>query len=109
MTTTNKTAKHTPGPWVSKAWQWVESTTGTRIAKTHDARWTSISLDEAAANARLIAAAPDLLAAAKGLDLTCLCDVLNPCSLSKTDKHWGGGEKCGPCKMVAAIARAEGR
>ena len=57
----------------------------------------------------LYRAAPDLLEAAKRMDLSCLCDPLNPCSLSKTDKHWGGGDKCGPCKMVAAIAKATGQ
>lgn len=54
--------KHTPAPWTADDQQiW---TTGAVLAMTH---WISgvIDTDEACANARLIAAAPDLLAAAR--------------------------------------------
>ena len=67
---------------------------------------------DAAANARLIAAAPDLLEAAKAMDLDCRADVLNPCYAGRRDdvpgQHWGGGKACAPCTMRAAIAKAEG-
>lgn len=58
--------KHTPGPWhVMKGWDersWmVDSANGTPIAAVSDTRLN------ARENARLIAAAPELLAALKGL------------------------------------------
>ena len=60
------------------------------------------------ANARLIAAAPELLEAAKELLAThgdCLYDVLNPCGGAE---HWGGGEACETCKLRAAVVKATG-
>ena len=64
----------------------------------------------AAENARLIAAAPELLDALLGLDLTCTVDALNPCwDERETDtagQHWGGGKACAPCNARAAIANA---
>jgi hypothetical protein len=65
---------------------------------------------EAQRNANKIAALPDLLGAAHGMDLDCLCDVLNPCTLSnEPGKHWGAGDACSNCKMKAAVAKAEER
>ena len=87
-TSTVKTT-HTPGPWTAVAWAKVQDARGNCVAKTHDARWTSISLDEGAANARLIAAAPELLAALK----TVLRDGC------------GGWDEM----VRAAIAKAEGK
>jgi hypothetical protein len=64
-------AKHTPGPWELKSEGWKgqfiygtdEHAKGVRfIAKV------SLDFDGAEANARLIAAAPELLEALKGLD-----------------------------------------
>ena len=63
---------------------------------------------EMEANARLIAAAPELLEAAKELLAThgdCLYDVLNPCGGAE---HWGGGEACETCKLRAAVVKATG-
>jgi hypothetical protein len=56
-------AQHTPGPWRVKSERWVVATRGEHegeilIAPTY---WMEVAPDEAAANARLIAAAPDLL------------------------------------------------
>ncbi len=68
------------------------------------------SFAEAMATATKIAAMEDLLAAAKRLNLDCMADVLNPCTLSKKmNQHWGGGEACPACHMKAAIASTEVR
>jgi hypothetical protein len=75
-------AKHTPGPWGIKHRQWVVAKRGEHegeivVAPTY---WMDHAPLEAEANARLIAAAPELLAALKGagdvialLAITC-CD-----------------------------------
>lgn len=50
-----------------------------------------------------------MMVAAQGMDLDCLCDVLNPCILSnEPGKHWGGGDACSNCKMRAALKLAQG-
>jgi len=64
MDTTTK-AGATPGPWRVKNGRWVVATRGQHegeilIAPTY---WMEAAQDEAAANARLIAAAPEMLAA----------------------------------------------
>lgn len=54
-------AKHTPGPWIyDETWALINAEHGSEIAAVHAARGTK---GEPQANARLIAAAPDLLAA----------------------------------------------
>ncbi len=53
--------KHTPGPWkYDETWALIHAEHGSEIAAVHAARGTR---GEAQANAHLIAAAPDLLAA----------------------------------------------
>ena len=54
---------HTPGPWTVEAYDLVLAN-GLRVA---DCKVSGASLDETAANARLIAAAPDLLEALERL------------------------------------------
>lgn len=93
---TNDKGKHTPGPWeVSKNGVYVVSRFAhfniCRIkSELHDDSITEIST----ANARLIAAAPDLLAA--------LRDMLN---------NFGGNDNETPfiVQARAAIAKAEGK
>lgn len=61
--------KHTPGPWVAQ---------GTAVMKLHDllgAATADENAEQAEANVRLIAAAPDLLAALRdALEFIGLCD-----------------------------------
>ena len=57
-------AKHTQGPWRLNAGNETEIMSARRnVARAHCGAMTGIRVDEAEANARLIAAAPDLLAA----------------------------------------------
>lgn len=59
--------KHTPGPWRRNGYQIEGPRLGFVIATATSPRigWAPRTHEEALANARLIAAAPDLLAAAK--------------------------------------------
>lgn len=72
--------KHTPGPWrVSTSNRYAVNDFGRGIATTHgtdDANYSEFfpSTEEAAANARLIAAAPELLEALNGFEPV---DVVN--------------------------------
>jgi len=57
--------KHTPGPWkYDETWALIHAEHGSEIAAVHAARGTR---GEAQANAHLIAAAPDLLAALEAI------------------------------------------
>ena len=85
-------AKHTPGPW--KAFStWVDGADGSTVAET-GLPTTPTRL--AAANAELIAAAPDLLAALRGM-----LDVQSSRDPFK--------EREAERAALAAIAKAEGR
>jgi hypothetical protein len=61
--------KHTPGPWVVDTWQYptdpktIIQTATDAIAEVYDLWCPAERTDEKAANAQLIAAAPELLAA----------------------------------------------
>jgi len=110
---------HTPGPWkmldvkdlkgnicAYSVWQdlerlYLNSPMGNQICRTPDG-----TTKQARANAHLIAAAPDLLAACKDLTssiynrgVSCQSEIVEKCM-------------CQPCvikRAVAAIAKAEGR
>jgi len=111
-------AKHTPGPWMAE--------------QDHKERWgvyCGAYSDEtplvakgsrvwpmSEEDARLMAAAPDLLEALRRAVATlgsCSTDVLIPCWNDRPSdvagRHWGVGEACGFCTARAAIAKAEGR
>jgi hypothetical protein len=63
-------------------------------------------------NAKLIAAAPDLLDACRAIvemQKHCMYDRLNPCSLGgEIGKHWGGvfSQSCAFCHAKMAIDKA---
>ncbi len=88
-----KTQTRTPGPWVvhddsNLVWPLVETEGGKHIV----ARWVmGRSRHQAEANARLIAAAPDLLAALKRAN-----DMLDACDIDREVR----------LDMFAAIAKA---
>ena len=65
---TNNDARHTPGPWKAveaaynpPGWLWVQNGPGALLADVHQN--VNIPLDARNANARLMAAAPELLEA----------------------------------------------
>ena len=65
---TDNDARHTPGPWKAveaaynpKGWLWVQNGPGALLADVHQN--VNIPLDARNANARLMAAAPELLEA----------------------------------------------
>jgi hypothetical protein len=106
--TQGTTQAHTPGPWYALGQAVNVDRAGLEglasIAKAHQRRGTDsvpITKAEAEANARLIAAAPDLLAALRGVADGSLCFC------------GGEGEESGHrtfCTVArAAIAKAEGR
>lgn len=104
MTTPNKT-QHTPGPWFADGHYICSAEPdiyARQIAVTCDDGITGNS--ERIANARLIAAAPELLEALNGLFEQC----------SMIHKQWGDGDNTRAADAAiaagrAAIARAEGR
>lgn len=125
-------SKHTPGPWFPA----LDNIGSPKVVagKVDVARmsWLGFTMgdwqvggdaaqskrEEIAANARLMAASPDLLEALKALSLECLADVLNPCWAGRQSDvaglHWGSEPgapvaACSSCIAKAAIAKAEGR
>lgn len=118
--------KHTPAPW-----RYVREngspTTGQHMIASAKPGYLAEVRDcgsgDVQANARLISAAPGLLAAARALVAMtfdeaktdpklryCDNDALNPCWDGRPSdapgKHWGGGDACPACSMRAAIAAA---
>ena len=86
--------KHTPGPW-----NVTRTNTGVRSADAFLCRIWMLRNGQGVANARLIAAAPDLLEALKRIyDLPCDC----PCEV-------GDDTVSAYDQALAAIAKAEGR
>jgi hypothetical protein len=103
--------KHTPGPWVPEFGE------SYRVRAKQDGGQVAIMMnlkgqhgligrrtgDEVAANARLIAAAPELLESLKAI-----MDFCGP-----SDPNCPDGPDCETCRMAnaarAAIAKAEGR
>lgn len=107
-------SKHTPGPWIvidgnfvyaEDKTKPVKGVNGARFANRFSARIEGIRTpnEEIAANARLIAAAPDLLAALEG--------ILEHVEGMDLERH--GGAQCTLChayRMIghSAIAKAKG-
>jgi hypothetical protein len=101
--------QHTPGPWLRPAVQTVRASNGRLIARV-DAGG-DISGKEVVANASLIAAAPDLLEAAREGRTELMISADNARDAAKTDPRWEGvAEKLMQRvrMMDAAIAKATG-
>jgi hypothetical protein len=67
-----KQVKHTPGPWKVVGTMWIESAEGRLVSRAVHLAQSNLEKEDAEialniANARLIASAPDLLAACKDL------------------------------------------
>jgi hypothetical protein len=102
MTTSHLNPSHTPGLWIVNY-------DGLNIDAKQDDGVEQIasvnrSNDEREANARLIASAPELLEALKGLFEHC----------AMVHKHWGAGSNASEAQAAqdfarAAIAKAEGK
>ena len=97
----DKDARHTPGPWKAveaaynpPGWLWVQNDPGALLADVHQN--VNIPLAARNANARLMAAAPDLLEACKAV-------------LEVHPLPHGMNERRGVMAMVeAAVAQATG-
>jgi hypothetical protein len=66
-------AKHTPGPWHAVDDNFVEAENGATVIDQINDDLSELSDEEISANARLIAAAPDLLAALRKLEIWLEC------------------------------------
>ena len=99
---------HTPGPWINDAShpEWERN-----VIWANDVVVAHVVDDQhgnADANASLIAAAPEMLAALKiWMELETTSDGLRPCYCGDPEVTPHG--KCYSCMADAAIAKAEGR
>ena len=96
--------KHTPGPWRLVGIRGVVMATNqnspSELICVADCRTVDVTTDEALANARLIAAAPDLLAACKVMVAKCAGHMPDP-------RYPAWHKDC--CEVArAAITKAEG-
>ena len=103
--------KHTPGPWKVTKDARVFSESAREWNRTFNANTPAFiaACSENAANARLIAAAPDLLAAAEDMDAWTQRDV--PGALSPSEWLLGGCVNdfaASLAKLRAALAAAKG-
>lgn len=108
-------SKHTPGPWIlasnpKQILFKVEGHPYRLLAEAHHAVFNdgtgqgSLTDEEVKANARLIAAAPDLLEALKAYADSDDCDA-DGAPDANNSRHW---ETCRWCRAQATIAKAEG-
>jgi hypothetical protein len=105
---------HTPGPWAydgdsQEVYGTAEKYGSGWIARVvgNDSDGRPFPDEERLANARLIAAAPELLAALKmWMELETTCDGRRPCYCDDPEISQHG--KCYACVATDAIARAEG-
>jgi hypothetical protein len=103
-------SKHTPGPW-----HYAECQMGTPFVDTEsvgDLLAAALPLDEEKANARLIAAAPDLLAALEDMIGHCQgCNGKGRCygPVPGSPGSYASNQPCQDCSDArAAIAKAKG-
>ena len=102
-----KTTKHTPGPWST---EYDGSIVMNRQIVSGPIAPESADWEERRANARLIAAAPDMLMALKSAE-QCAVDSNHPDfdpEECRCDQGLGWCEGCTLVEIRAAIARAEG-
>lgn len=104
------TTKHTPGPW-----HYAECQTGTPFVDTEsvgDLFAAALPLDEERANVRLMAAAPDLLAALEDMINHCQgCNGRGRCygRVPGSPGSYASNQPCQDCGDArAAIAKAKG-
>lgn len=105
------TTKHTPGPWMIGYGEAVGIGEIYGVGIDTEPDWTPVcmlSLSEKVnevdeANARLIAAAPDLLAALK--DILCFVEIA---AMGRDQIYWDVIDDCEGAKARAAIAKATG-
>jgi hypothetical protein len=116
---------HTVGPWRYHLGRGanprfhVQTTAGYQIASTTEVSRNAIEASEQEANARLIASAPDLLAALESIAEAAEWSQAAAEKIPHTSEHCGGGtchrcaawRKAGEAARIAraAIAQAEGR
>lgn len=112
------TTKHTPGPWQAQDY-WiigcVEDSWDIMAGANTACPWRVAKVFRSEADARLIAAAPDMLDALRGA----VEDNLSVCYDDGIKDHWlgccrahasqGHAADCWKTKARAAIAKAEGR
>lgn len=101
----NKTQKHTPKPWTASAVA-VRAANGNLLCHCYDS--TGIGGRAAQqANARLIAAAPELLEFAEtmGAEMNCICKG----PIDRVQKLMGTEVSCGKCQAEAAIRKVKGK
>lgn len=100
--------KHTPGPWVAENRNVYSSdVTGSIVAQCKDFKFAPRPREEQEANARLMAAAPELLEVAKRV-ASRLPPEDGPCHVGITTQ-----ENCAHCRrilaVVALVNKIEGR
>jgi len=99
------TTQHTPGPWRLSSGDETEIFSGAKpVARAHCGGLTSVKLPEAEANARLIAAAPEMLAALQALTITARTFRNVP----KEEQEWTPYDDAALDNAYAIIARAQG-
>lgn len=97
--------KHTPGPWSVNSWHGggisiTIGATGTPLIATAHLR--DVSVNQLKANALLISAAPELLAALQEIDNWLVCSAIaTPEDMAQSFQHMQG-------VASAAIAKAKG-
>ena len=102
------TTQHTTGPWRLSSGDETEIFSGARpVARAHCGGLTSVKLPEAEANARLIAAAPEMLAALQAaVNLLSWGEAFNSDLPDATPSEKNSAKKVDEFKAIIARATA---